>query len=146
MYRSLLPRAFARHSTCFTSFGIRCSHSAASQQLPRAARYQSRALAKPSQTLSLSTHRQPLALVRPYATIPGAAPGTYQRLDKEAKFAREKLRVDPESVTTTSSTTPIFSSAPAHEDEGDIDMMAGIRHDLVSGVLASIESTTMRDC
>ena len=90
--------------------------------------------------LALTTFTQKTALVRRYASNspptphPMAAPGTYQRLDKEAHFRNKKWEVDPEGVTSTSSTISVFGgpSKPSPADEEDVDMLAGIKSDIVS--------------
>ena len=87
-----------------------------------------------SQTpLSLTAYRRDLELVRRYATKPGYTPGTYQRPDKEAAFGKERLKVDPDHVTTSSSTTALFGpdDEGKAKEEDNVDMMAGIRHDIV---------------
>ncbi|KAI9651588.1 MAG: hypothetical protein M1831_000599 [Alyxoria varia] len=101
--------------------------------------------------LALTAFTQKTALARRYASDapptphPMAAPGTYQRLDKEAHFRSKKWEVDPEGVTSTSSTIPIFSgsSKPSPDDEEDVDMLAGIKSDIdaVLMVLLGMQKT-----
>nr|OQO19595.1 hypothetical protein B0A51_15891 [Rachicladosporium sp. CCFEE 5018] len=51
-------------------------------------------------------------------------------IKKEAQIAKDKLRVDPETVSTTSSTHPLMSEIATPEKEEDTDMMAGVKNDL----------------
>lgn len=54
---------------------------------------------------------------------------------REEEIRNEKLRADPDAVSTTSTVTPIFgeqkTNTPAHE-ANDVDMLAGLTSDLVS--------------
>ena len=57
--------------------------------------------------------------------------------DKKREEVRyENLKVDPESVSSTSTVTPTFGgpnpTSPVHEGN-DVDMLAGLKSDLVSG-------------
>lgn len=131
MIRSAVPRALLRQSTkAGPSSCIRPFHTSRAQFSSRAGFL---VLEKETPT-SLSLYRRNLDLVRSYATGT-AAPGTFQRLDKEAKFAQEKLRVDPENVTSSSSTMSIVGPDKDQKDEEDVDMMAGVRHDIVSTLI-----------
>ncbi|KAL9059488.1 MAG: hypothetical protein Q9162_001186 [Coniocarpon cinnabarinum] len=103
---------------------LRCFSSASSiseKRLPAS-------LARQTKPLALSTFRQPTSVVR-YAS--SRAPGTVQRPDKEDKFAAEQLEANPELVSTGSSVHPIFSEVGQGEKEPDVDMMAGVRHDIL---------------
>jgi hypothetical protein len=55
------------------------------------------------------------------------------KIDKEAekKYAQEKIKPTPELVSTTSSVHSMFTEVGTPEPERDIDMMAGIKHDVV---------------
>lgn len=57
---------------------------------------------------------------------------TTRDLKAEEKARNRKLEADPEHVSTTSTVTPILggTDAPAHEG-GDVDMLQGIKSDLV---------------
>jgi hypothetical protein len=49
----------------------------------------------------------------------------------EQEVAKQKLKADPENVSTTSSIHPILSEAQTPQPETDTEMSAGIRADLV---------------
>jgi len=68
------------------------------------------------------------SLVRSYATIPGVTRDS----DKEHEIAQGKLAADPGLVSSSSSTHAVFSEVGTEAKEEDVDMMAGIRSDLVS--------------
>jgi hypothetical protein len=58
------------------------------------------------------------------------------KIDTEAeeRYRQEKLKPTPETVTTTSSTRAVFSEpGDAQRPEKDIDMMKGVKQDLVCG-------------
>lgn len=48
----------------------------------------------------------------------------------EEKYAHEKLKPTPETVSATSSIRPIFSEIGTKNPENEVDMMAGVKHDL----------------
>lgn len=81
--------------------------------------------------LSLTAHRQNTALVRSYATG-AAAPGTFRRAEKEEQFKSQPVEARPDLVSTSSSTHPAFSEIGTEDKEEETDMMAGVKHDLVS--------------
>lgn len=83
-----------------------------------------------SNVLSMTTYRRNTALVRSYAS--GAAPGTTRRADKEDAFRHKEVEANPALVSTHSSVHSAFEEVGVEEQEKDTDMMAGIRHDVVS--------------
>lgn len=95
--------------------------------ISRAARPQ--ALAKPTT----------LALASRYATQ--QAPMDKINKEYEQKVAAEKLQANPEVVSSTSSTHPVFGEVGMPEDQhNDADMMAGVKSDLVSDNAQSLLS------
>jgi hypothetical protein len=58
---------------------------------------------------------------------------TDKQKEAEKQYGQEKLRVSPETVSTTSSTHAIFGEVGVEEnkDNKDVDMMAGMKHDVV---------------
>lgn len=91
-----------------------------------------------SSKLSTLGASRPQALAKPmvlslarYATKP------MDNIDSkhEQQLAKEKLEADPNTVSTTSSTHPLFGEVGTEEQEKDADMMAGVRQDLVSGLM-----------
>ncbi|KAF1944823.1 hypothetical protein EJ02DRAFT_79237 [Clathrospora elynae] len=48
----------------------------------------------------------------------------------ESRYANEKLKPTPETVSATSSTHPMFSEVGTATPQKEIDMMAGMRHDV----------------
>lgn len=85
---------------------------------------------KQTQVLALAAYLPKTSLIRSYAST--AAPGTTRNPDKEAQYAAKKLTAQPETVSASSSSHPINSELGQQQEEEDVDMMAGIRHDLVS--------------
>jgi len=81
-----------------------------------------------------------MALTRSFADEkPAGLASIDQKHEKE--IAKEKLEVHPETVSTASSTHPVFGEVGAEEPEKDTDMMAGIRGDLVSAAPINAENT-----
>jgi hypothetical protein len=63
---------------------------------------------------------------------------TDKQQDAEKRYAQEKLRVSPETVSSTSSTHAIFGEVGVDEEAksasaDSVDMMAGMKHDVVCG-------------
>lgn len=51
----------------------------------------------------------------------------------ESRLGSEKLKADPDTVSSTSSTHPVFGEVGMPEDQHkDADMMAGVKNDMVS--------------
>lgn len=57
---------------------------------------------------------------------------TKDQIKAEEKYSHEKLKATPETVSTTSSIHPMFEEVGTKTPEKDVDMMAGMRHDIVS--------------
>lgn len=51
----------------------------------------------------------------------------------EDRYAHEKLVPTPETVSTTSSIHPFLSEQGVETPQKDVDMMAGVKSDIVSG-------------
>ena len=87
-----------------------------------------------------------LALRKPFSTSLqsyAAAPGNpYDKIDTkhEEVLEHEKLEQHPEEVTATSSVHLAFQEKGVDEPEKDVDMLAGVRSDLVG-----IEDTMARE-
>lgn len=56
---------------------------------------------------------------------------TNEQKQAEERYAHEKLEPTPETVSTTSTIHPILSEHGAPNPEPDIDMMKGVKSDLV---------------
>ncbi len=84
-------------------------------------------MSKPVRPLALTAYRSNTALIRSYAALPG----TTRNPEKEQKFLQGKLQPDPDAVTTQSSIHPIIGEVGEQEQEQDVDMMSGVRHDIV---------------
>ena len=54
-----------------------------------------------------------------------------EKKQAESRYAHEKLKPTPETVSSTSSIHPMFSEVGADTPEREVDMTAGIKHDLV---------------
>jgi len=54
------------------------------------------------------------------------------KIDKQAekKYAQEKLKPTPETVTATSSTHAMFSEVGTNNPVNDVDMLASVKHDI----------------
>jgi len=77
-----------------------------------------------------------MALTR-YQTSGQTTGGSLTNPDKidsrhEQEVAKGKLRADPSIVSSTSSTHAVFGEVATPEEEKDVDMMAGVKGDLVS--------------
>lgn len=59
--------------------------------------------------------------------------------EEQKKIAEEKLTPHPDIVSASSSTHPIFSEVATPEEEKDTDMMAGVKADMVGGVMHGIK-------
>jgi hypothetical protein len=59
--------------------------------------------------------------------------------DAENKYQHEKLEPHPERVTATSTIHPVFSEVGAKDPERDVDMMAGVKQDIVRQTLLCME-------
>jgi hypothetical protein len=57
-----------------------------------------------------------------------------KKINKQAedRYRHEEIKPTPETVSSTSSTHPMFSEVGTENPERDVDMMAGVRHDVVS--------------
>jgi hypothetical protein len=63
---------------------------------------------------------------------------TEKQQEAEKRYAQEKLRVSPETVSATSSTHAMFGEVGVDEEaksaaSDNVDMMAGMKHDVVGG-------------
>ena len=106
----------------------------------------SRVTSQFSSKLSTLSRTRPQAVCRPLALASARYATRYENryetqqppMDKintehEAKVSQEKLAADPDNVSTTSSTHPVFGEIGLKDDkEKDADMMAGVKQDLVN--------------
>lgn len=60
--------------------------------------------------------------------------------EAEKRYAQETIKPTPETVSLTSSTHPLFSEIGTETPQREIDMMAGLKHDVVSRALATLQS------
>jgi len=123
MMRTGATRALLRPFSCSKAAaapGLRFTHAAA---------FKNAGLVKRTESLAMSAYRPTVtSLVRSYATIPGVTRDS----NKEHEVAQGKLAADPALVSSSSSTHAVFSEVGTEAKEEDVDMMAGIRSDLVS--------------
>lgn len=131
--RTLL-RSLPKPASSPTTFLPRC----ASSSLAKSPNRQEFGLSREIKPLALSSLRQPTSLIRHAST---RLPGTTQRPEKEAQFAAEHLQPEPDIVSTSSSTHPVFGEVAEREKEPDVDMMAGVRHDIVSCTFSTCSAT-----
>lgn len=83
---------------------------------------------KRTESLALSAYRPiSTSLVRSYASA-----SLSRNVEREKELQQQKLGADPELVSSSSSTHALNSELGAEDKEEDVDMMAGIRHDMVS--------------
>jgi hypothetical protein len=92
---------------------------------------------KRADSFALAAYRPAVtSLIRSYATATPQAPGTTRMVEREAELRTQKLSANPGMVSLESSMHPINSEVGAKEaqesEEPDVDMMAGVRHDIVS--------------
>lgn len=71
-----------------------------------------------------------LARITPINTTISRRNVTKEQKQAEDKYAHEKLKPTPETVSTTSSIHPIFEEQGVKTPEKDIDMMAGVKSDI----------------
>ena len=132
MFRTAFGRTLGRttelYGTAVRQF-CRPTYRAHGARMPTSTllKFQQSYMSSPPPTLSIIHH------VRLFST-----PAKYQTRDtkREEEVRHETLRVDPQSVSTTSTVTPIFRNSSktnksAHETD-DVDMLAGLISDLVS--------------
>jgi len=106
--------------------GLRFSHVSA---------FKNSSFVKRSDSFALAAYRPAVtSLIRSYATATPQAPGTTRMVEREAELRTQKLSANPGMVSLESSMHPINSEVGAkeQEEEADVDMMAGVRHDIVS--------------
>ncbi|KAF1834361.1 hypothetical protein BDW02DRAFT_550571 [Decorospora gaudefroyi] len=48
----------------------------------------------------------------------------------ESRYAKEEIKPTPETVSSTSTTHPIFSEVGTETQQKEVDMMAGVKHDV----------------
>lgn len=56
---------------------------------------------------------------------------TEEQKQAESRYRNEEIKPTPETVTSTSTTHPIFSEVGAEASVKEVDMMAGVKHDVV---------------
>jgi len=71
-----------------------------------------------------------LARITPINTTISRRNLTKEQKQAEDKYAHEKLKATPETVSTTSTIHPIFEEQGVKTPEKDIDMMAGVKSDI----------------
>ncbi len=123
MLRSGACRTLLRSFNKTTSTA-RFAHTAALVHTTAGFKQSSTALER-AKPLALSAYRPQIAVIRSYT---GAAPGTSQSLENEAKY-RAMFKMEPETALRSSGSA---GEVDAEQKEEDVDMMAGMRHDLVS--------------
>lgn len=130
MMRTSVPRTLWRSCTRFpTTTNSRLVHGVAQSQARNALKQSASASAKP---LALTIFRaSPTALMRSYATASTA--GTVPTgSEQQQELANQSIMTDPDHVNLKSSVHGITSEVGEKEvEEADVDMMAGIRHDMV---------------
>ncbi|KAF2849873.1 hypothetical protein T440DRAFT_118926 [Plenodomus tracheiphilus IPT5] len=52
-----------------------------------------------------------------------------EQKDAEKKYSQEVIKPTPETVSSTSTTHPIFSEVATENPDREVDMMAGVKHD-----------------
>ena len=130
MYRSgraaSLSPSSLRHALSTTT---RTTSSLARSYLLKKQAPQNLVLRKP-RTVALTLCRPLSTSLQRYATHPG---NPFDKIDKkhEEALEREELEQHPEEVSATSSTHHVFSEKGVEEREPDIDMLAGVKADLV---------------
>ena len=95
-----------------------------SKQAPRSIGAQNRA------TFALILHKPLSTSLQRYATHPG---GPFDKIDTkhEEVVEHEKMVPHPEEVSESSSVHQVFHEKGVEEQEADVDMLAGVKSDLV---------------
>ena len=127
MMRTGAPRALLRPLTKTPTPSLRLVHNAALRQTT-AVLAKNTVVPRSVKPLALAAYRSNTALIRSYAAVPG----TTRNPQKEQVFLQGKLQPDPDAVTTMSSIHPVLGEVGEGQEEQDTDMMAGVRHDIVS--------------
>ncbi|KAI4724259.1 hypothetical protein E4T49_08004 [Aureobasidium sp. EXF-10728] len=89
-----------------------------------------------SKLCTLSQHTRPLAISKPVTLALARYASQQAPMDKinkevETNLGNEKLKADPDTVSSTSSTHPVFGEVGMAEDpHKDADMMAGVKNDI----------------
>ncbi|KAH0293176.1 hypothetical protein M436DRAFT_81254 [Aureobasidium namibiae CBS 147.97] len=89
-----------------------------------------------SKLCTLSQATRPLAIGKPVTLALARYASQQAPMDKinkevESKLGSEKLKPDPDTVSSTSSTHPVFGEVGMPEDQHkDADMMAGVKNDM----------------
>lgn len=87
-----------------------------------------------SQVCTMSKRPSALAFAKPLAIqLRMATKSALPRIDNEteAEYAKRTLPAEPDVVSTTSSTHPVFGEVATPEEEKDTEMLAGVKSDLV---------------
>lgn len=82
---------------------------------------------------SLSSNRPqppPITQLQPIQTIFRRTLASKINKKAEDKYAHEKIKPTPETVSSTSSVHPLFSEVGTKAPENEVDMMAGVKHDM----------------
>ena len=121
--RTSATRALLRPFTCTKASaaapGLRFTHATALKHA---------GFPKRTESLAISAYRPiTTSLVRSYASA-----SVVRNVEREKELQQMKLGSDAELVSSTSSTHGVFTEVGAEQKEEDVDMMAGIRHDMVS--------------
>lgn len=81
---------------------------------------------------SLASRRPQLSQLRPSKTAILRRSLTDKQKEAEARYAKEEIKPTPETVSTTSTTHPMFSEVGVENPTAkDADMTAGLKHDVV---------------
>jgi len=64
----------------------------------------------------------------------------------ESRYAHEKIKPTPETVTSTSSTHPMFSEVGTEQPQNEVDMAAGLKHDVVRILISPFTFLTTSFC
>lgn len=73
----------------------------------------------------------PMAQLKPIQATVLRRTLSEERKQAEDRYAHEKIKPTPETVSETSSIHPMFSEVGAEKPAQDVDMSAGIKQDLV---------------
>ena len=93
-------------------------------------------LRRPSR-LAINPHKPISAALQRYATTVPTGPGTpFDHIDKkhEQEVAKSPLEPHPDEVSVDSSVRHVFREEGVENKEDDIDMLAGVKSDLVGSM------------
>ena len=130
MLRTGAPRALKRSILNAKPSNTQAGSPNASSKLPSYSKARSVSF-KRSSRLALSLHKPASTALLRYGFHTAGPRHDEVDIKHEKELRGKKLKPHPERVSETSTVHPVFSEVGVPEEEQDVDMMAGLRSDLV---------------